>query len=65
MAPGHWHYHIVLNDEVIQRDVERGQQASVNQTPTVLITYKLKQQPWAQWGDYGLFRSYVDGLLTK
>ena len=49
----------------VQRDVDRGTQAMVNQTPTLMITYKLKQQPWAQWADYSLFRSYVDGLLKK
>jgi protein-disulfide isomerase len=49
----------------VQRDVDRGAQAMVNQTPTLMITYKLKQQPWAQWADYSLFRSYVDGLLKK
>jgi hypothetical protein len=49
----------------VQRDVDRGQRAMVNQTPILMITYKLKQQPWAQWADYGLFRSYVDDLLKK
>jgi len=47
----------------VQRDVDRAMKASVSQTPTVMVTYKLKQQPWAQWADYGLFRSYVDELL--
>ena len=49
----------------VQNDYDRGARAQVNQTPTLMITYKLKQQPWAQWGDYSLFRSYVDGLLKK
>ena len=49
----------------VQRDVDRGIKANVNQTPTVIVTYKLRQQPWAQWADYGLFRSYVDDLLKK
>jgi protein-disulfide isomerase len=47
----------------VQRDVDRGQAAQVNETPTLMITYKLRQQPWAKWGDYSFFRSYVDGLL--
>ena len=49
----------------VQRDVDRGTKAMVNQTPTLMITHKLKQQPWAQWADYSLFRSYIDDLLKK
>jgi protein-disulfide isomerase len=49
----------------VQKDVERGMSAMVNETPTLMITYKLKQQPWAKWADYSLFRSYVDSLLKK
>lgn len=49
----------------VQRDVNRGTQAMVNQTPTVVVTYKLKQQPWTQFADYSLFRGYIDGLLKK
>jgi protein-disulfide isomerase len=49
----------------VQKDVDRGQAATVNETPTLMITYKLKQQPWAKWADYGLFKSYVDALLKK
>jgi hypothetical protein len=39
--------------------------ASVNETPTLMITYKLRQQPWAKWADYSFFKSYVDGLLKN
>lgn len=49
----------------VQRDVDRGMAAQVNETPTLVITYKLKQQPWSKWADYSLFRSYVDELLKK
>ena len=49
----------------VQRDVDRGTSAGVNQTPTLVITYKLRQQPWAKWADYSFFRSYVDGLLKN
>ena len=49
----------------VQRDVDRGMSAMVNETPTLMITYKLKQQPWAKWADYSFFRSYVDELLKK
>ena len=49
----------------VQRDVDRGTKAALNQTPTLMITYKLKQQPWAQFADYSLFRGYIDALLKK
>ena len=49
----------------VQRDVDRGTKAALTQTPTVMVTYKLKQQPWTQFGDYSLFRGYIDGLLEK
>lgn len=49
----------------VQKDVDRGTAASVNETPTLMITYKLRQQPWAKWADYSLFRSYVDELLKR
>jgi len=45
--------------------VERGTKAALNQTPTLMITYKLKQQPWANFADYSLFRGYIDALLKK
>ena len=49
----------------VQRDVDRGARSMLNQTPTLMITYKLKQQPWTQFTDYSLFRGYIDGLLKK
>ncbi len=49
----------------VQRDVELGMKAALLQTPTLMITYKLKQQPWTQFGDYSLFHGYIDGLLKK
>jgi protein-disulfide isomerase len=49
----------------VQQEVDRGMAARVNETPTLMITYKLKQQPWAKWADYSFFRSYVDGLLKN
>jgi protein-disulfide isomerase len=48
----------------VQRDVDRGASA-VHQTPTLMVTYKLRQQPWTQFTDYGLFRGYIDGLLKR
>jgi len=49
----------------VQRDVDLGMRANVNQTPTVIVTYKLKQQPWSMWENYELFKGYLDGLLKK
>ena len=49
----------------VQRDVDRGMKAALSQTPTVMITYKLRQQPWTNFVDYTLFRGYIDGLLKK
>jgi protein-disulfide isomerase len=49
----------------VQRDVDRGKQTPITQTPTLMVTYKLRQQPWTQFADYGLFRGYIDALLKK
>ncbi len=49
----------------VQRDVDRGKQIPVTQTPTLMVTYKLRQQPWTQFADLGLFRGYIDALLKK
>jgi len=49
----------------VQHDVDRGMKAMVNQKPTMMVTYKLKQQPWSMWEDYNLFKGYLDGLLKK
>jgi protein-disulfide isomerase len=49
----------------VQREVDRGMKAQVNQTPTMMVTYKLKQQPWTMWEDYNLFKGYLNGLLNK
>jgi protein-disulfide isomerase len=49
----------------VQRDVDRGVQSVLAQTPTLMVTYKLRQHPWTQFGDYSLFRGYIDALLKK
>jgi protein-disulfide isomerase len=49
----------------VQADVDRGAKAVLSRTPTLMVTYKLKQQPWTQFADYSLFRGYIDGLLKK
>lgn len=49
----------------VQKDVDFGMRNQINQTPTIVVTYKLKQQPWSYWEDYNLFKGYLDGLLKK
>ena len=49
----------------VQHEYELGQKVHINSTPTVVITYKLKQQPWSEWSSYPLFKSYVDDLLKR
>ena len=49
----------------VQKDVDLGMRSQINQTPTIIVTYKLKQQPWSYWDDYNLFKGYLDGLLKK
>jgi protein-disulfide isomerase len=49
----------------VQRDLDRGTQTPITQTPTLMVTYKLRQQPWTQFADYSLFRGYIDALLKK
>jgi protein-disulfide isomerase len=49
----------------VQRDYESAQTNHLNQTPTLLITHRLKQQPWTFWDDYSLFKSYMNDLLKK
>ena len=59
----------LMNDPTVaaevQRDLELGMAAQVNQTPTLVMTRKGKQTPWSSWADYGLFQSMVDLLLSK
>ena len=49
----------------VQADVDRGHQAKITQTPTIIITHRARQQPWTKFNDYPLLRSYLDGLLKK
>ena len=49
----------------VQRDVDRGMKIPITQTPTLMVTYKLRQQPWTQFADYSLFRGYIDALFKK
>ena len=59
----------LMNDPTVaadvQRDLDLGMAAHVNQTPTLVMTRKGKQTLWSFWNDYGLFKSTVDMLLSK
>jgi protein-disulfide isomerase len=47
----------------VERDVEAGKAASINQTPTMIITRGPKRYPLAGAVNYNLLRSLLDGLL--
>ena len=49
----------------VQRDVDAAQRARLSQTPTLMITHRLKQQPWTFFDDYNLLRGYLDDLVKK
>jgi len=49
----------------VQSDLEQGIAAHVDRTPTLVMTRKGKATPWSSWGDYGLFKSMADLLLSK
>ena len=49
----------------VQHDLDMGNAARVDRTPTMIITHKGKQTPWSFWENYPLFRSLVDSELQK
>src|SRR5205823_3983880 len=49
----------------VQRDYDLGQKVHIDSTPTIIITHRLKMQPWKEWSSYPLFKSYLDELLKK
>ncbi len=60
---------ILFKDPVVaadvQRDLDTGNAARVDRTPTLILTRKGKQTPWSWWENYGLFKSLVDAELQK
>lgn len=48
----------------IQRDLEAGQKADLKQTPTMIVTFRMKQYPIATT-NYDLVRRFLDDLLAK
>lgn len=49
----------------VQNEINMGNAAHVDRTPTMIITHKGKKTPWSWWDNYALFRSLVDGELQK
>jgi protein-disulfide isomerase len=49
----------------VQNDVDAGNTIPLQKTPTVVVVYKGKKQPWSEWASYPLFKSYVDGVLAR
>jgi protein-disulfide isomerase len=47
----------------VQNDLQMGNAAHVDRTPTVIISRKGKQTPWSYWNDYALFSSYLNDQL--
>src|ERR1019366_8135743 len=50
----------------VQNDVDRGKQAMAShiQTPTLMVTYKLRQQPWTQFADYEVVPMWAAKFLA-
>jgi len=48
----------------VQRDLDSGNNAHVDRTPTLVITPRGKKQtPWSYWGNYELFRGFLNDQL--
>jgi protein-disulfide isomerase len=49
----------------VDKDVALGQAANINQTPTLILTHRLKQYPLTGAVNYSLLRRFIDELLAK
>jgi hypothetical protein len=52
-------------DDTVNADLAIVHQDNLNQTPTLVVTYKGKRQVLAPVPPYSLLKSYLDELLTK
>jgi len=52
-------------DDSVRVDVAIARGDNLNQTPSLVVTYKGKRQVLAPVPPYGLLKSYLDELLTK
>src|SRR5258708_5001340 len=48
----------------VQNDIDAGNMVPVQSTPTMVVIYKGKKQPWAMWNSYPLLKNYLDTLLA-
>ena len=46
----------------VQADIDAGNNVPVTQTPTMVVVFKGKRQPWTVWTSYPLIKSYLDTL---
>ena len=49
----------------VNKDLALGQGANINQTPTMILTHRLKQYPLTGAVNYSLLRRFIDELLSK
>lgn len=52
-------------DAAVQRDIDMGTQAGVRQTPTLVLTHRLRRYPIAGVVSYTVLRRFIDDLLSK
>jgi protein-disulfide isomerase len=48
----------------VQNDIDAGNAVPINQTPTMVVIYRGRRQPWTMWNSYELLKSYLDQLLA-
>jgi protein-disulfide isomerase len=48
----------------VKQDIQAGQSARINQTPTMILTYRSKQYP-IPGGNYDFLRRFIDQLLSS
>lgn len=48
----------------VQQDIDAGNAVPITQTPTMIVVYRGKRQPWTMWNSYDLLKSYLDQLLS-
>ena len=49
----------------VQTEVEMGKAIRIGQTPTMMVTHKLKKTPISGYVTYAIFKKYLDDLLSK
>jgi protein-disulfide isomerase len=52
-------------DVFVQQDFDKGTNAGVKQTPTMVITHRLQQYPISGIVNYSVLRRFLDSLMSK